>query len=317
MTNNIHKHDFSLDDLYVFAKTAEIGTFANAAKLFSVSNTTIGRKVTNLENDLGVKLIEKTNNSFHLTPIGQKVSHILKESKVGIHELKSLIQDCIFNDVVSGDLTIAIPPSIGVQLISKKIPQFMRENPLLKLNICYQNKIPELLKDNIDIAITPHFPIKSLNQKVKKIGSYPIKLFCTKQYQQKYGVPNTPDELVDHQVVGIMTDYLVVSKIRTFEHAISKETYEVEMPNFITSNNTVNNIELIKSNEVIAWTWSFSDLLDHENGFVEVLADYKQEPLSFYLLKHPYRDDKNLTVFAEFIEKIFQESRELGDTNII
>ena len=269
------------------------------------------------------------DSHFHLACAADCTGHLWTGRRIAIQRVSensvrgplgtqcATWQDCIFNDVVSGDLTIAIPPSIGVQLISKKIPQFMRENPLLKLNICYQNKIPELLKDNIDIAITPHFPIKSLNQKVKKIGSYPIKLFCTKQYQQKYGVPNTPDELVDHQVVGIMTDYLVVSKIRTFEHAISKETYEVEMPNFITSNNTVNNIELIKSNEVIAWTWSFSDLLDHENGFVEVLADYKQEPLSFYLLKHPYRDDKNLTVFAEFIEKIFQESRELGDTNII
>lgn len=317
MRNNTNKHDFSLDDLYVFSKTAEIGTFINAAKLFSVSNTTIGRKIANLENDLGVKLIEKTNNSFHLTPIGQKVNHILKESKVGIHELKSLIQDCVFNDVIPGDLTIAIPPGIGEHLISKKIPQFIRENPLLKLNICYQNKIPDLLKDNIDIAITPHYPIKNLNQKVKKIGSYPIKLFCTKQYQQKYGIPNTPDELVNHMVVGIITDYLVVSQVRTFEHVMSKETYEVEMPNFVTSNNTINNIELIKSNEVIAWTWSFSNFLDHENDFVEVLADFKQEPLSFYLLKHPYRDDKNLTIFAEFIEKVFQESRESGDTNII
>lgn len=317
MVNTLPQRDFSLDDLYVFSKAVEIGTFTDTAKFFAVTISTIGRKIANLEDALGVKLIEKTNNSFHLTRIGKIVNDRVNEAKVGLGELKVIVKECIYHDTTPGELTIMMPPSIGANLISRYIPPFIRENPRLKLNICYQNKEPELVKDNIDVAIVPHITEKHVNQKFKKIAAYPIKLFCTKKYQEKYGIPVTPEELPQHLVVGILTDSLIISDTIDFTHIHTKKIYTISMPNYITSNNTLNNLELIRSDEAIGWAWDFSNLIEHNKDLVQVLPDYKQAPLTFYLLKHPYRKDKNLDIFANYIEDIFRQSRAKNNTNIL
>jgi hypothetical protein len=132
-----------------------------------------------------------------------------------------------------------------------------------------------------------------------------VKLYCTKTYIEKYGTPQTPNDLINHQCVGLLTDNLIVRKTIAFTHQRTGEIINAEMPNKITTNNLMNNLELIKSHEMIAAVWEKTSL-PHNRDFVQVLAEYEVEPVHLYLLKHPYRQDKSIDLLAEFIEKIFK-----------
>ena len=306
MANQISKNKFSLDDLYTFIKTVEIGSFTHAAKFFSINTTTVARKISNLEDSLGVNLIERTNNSFHATQIGRNIIEQVKKADFSLDQLQQIVKNAVYNDSSPGTIFFSLPPGVGINHVSKHIHRFTRANPNIQLNISYQSKEPELVKDNIDVALIFYPSEKHVNQKIKRIAAFKVKLCCTTTYVQKYGIPQTPNDLINHQCVGRLTDNLIVRKAITFTHQTTGEIINAEMPNNITTNNLMNNVELIKSNEMIAAVWEKTSL-PNESNFVQVLAEYEVEPVYLYLLKHPYRQDKSIDLLATFIEKIFKD----------
>lgn len=305
MANQISKSKFSLDDLYTFIKTVEIGSFTHAAKFFSINTTTVARKISNLEDSLGVNLIERTNNSFHPTLIGRNIIEQVKKADFSLDQLQQIVKNVVYNDASPGTIFFSLPPGVGINHVSKHIHKFTLANPNIQLNISYQSKESELVKDNIDVALIFYPSEKHVNQKIKRIAAFKVKLYCTTKYIEKYGVPQTPLDLMKHQCVGVLTDNLVVRKTITFTHKITGELFNAEMPNNITTNDLMNNVELIKSDEMIAAVWEKTSL-PHESNFIQVLTEYEVEPVYLYLLKHPYRQDKSIDLLAEFIEKIFK-----------
>ncbi len=305
MTNQISNNKFSLDDLYTFIKTVEIGSFTHAAKFFSVNTTTVARKISNLENSLGINLIERTNNSFHATPIGKNIIEQVRQANFSLDQLQQIVKNVVYSDSIPGKIFFSLPPGVGINHVSKHIHEFVLANRNIHLNISYQSKEPELVKDNIDVALIFYPSEKHVNQKIKKIAAFKVKLYCTKTYIEKYGTPQTPNDLINHQCVGLLTDNLIVRKTIAFTHQRTGEIINAEMPNKITTNNLMNNLELIKSHEMIAAVWEKTSL-PHNRDFVQVLAEYEVEPVHLYLLKHPYRQDKSIDLLAEFIEKIFK-----------
>ena len=305
MANQISKSKFSLDDLYTFIKTVEIGSFTHAAKFFSINTTTVARKISNLEDSLGVNLIERTNNSFHPTLIGRNIIEQVKKADFSLDQLQQIVKNVVYSDASPGTIFFSLPPGVGINHVSKHIHKFILANPNIHLNISYQSKESELVKDNIDVALIFYPSEKHVNQKIKRIAAFKVKLYCTTKYIEKYGVPQTPHDLMKHQCVGVLTDNLVVRKTITFTHKTTGELFNAEMPNNITTNNLMNNLELIKSDEMIAAVWEKTSL-PHESNFIQILTEYEVEPVYLYLLKHPYRQDKSIDLLAEFIEKIFK-----------
>ncbi len=301
----VKNNRFSFDDLYFFYKAAEIGSYSLAAKFFSVNSTTVSRRIIALEDSLKVKLVEVSNNSFSLTIKGKQVFDLLASGEFSFDKLQFLVNNSVDDTLVSGDILFSLPPGLGISLISKYIPEFIRKNPGIKLNLCYQNKEPELAKDNIDLALVPYVTHKHPNQKFKKIASFPIYLLCTKEYKEKYGVPETIYELPSHLCVGLITDSFEVYRTVKFKNRNTGEVVMLEMPNNLTTNSAINNMELIKSNEVIAGVWDYTGrgIPDH---LIHVLPDYEIEPISMYLLKHPYRQSRAINLLAEFIERLFK-----------
>lgn len=309
MTKN---NRFSFDDLYFFYKAAEIGSYSLAAKFFSVNSTTVSRRIIALEDSLKVKLVEVSNNSFSLTMKGKLVFDLLAGGEFSFDKLQLLVNNSVDDMIVSGEVLFSLPPGLGISLISRHIPQFIRENPGIKLNLCYQNKEPELAKDNVDLALALYITNKHPNQKFKKIASFPVYLLCTREYQEKYGIPESINDLSSHFCVGLITDSFEVYRTIKFRNKKTDEIIMLEMPNNITTNSAINNMELIKSNEVIAGVWDYTGrgIPDH---LIHVLPDYEINPISMYLLKHPYRQSKVINIVADFIEKLFKSSYNSSD----
>jgi len=300
------RNNFSLDDLYTFIKAVEIGSFTNTAKYFSVNNTTISRKIANLEDMLGVKLVEKTNNSFHPTIVGKRLFDQIYDSSFNFGELQLLVRNIIDDDLVPGALTIVVPLGVGLYRISPHLHGFMLTNPRIRLNLCYQNSEPELVKSNVDLAIISCLTGRHVNQKFKKIASFPVKLVCTRKYKEKYGIPQTPQDIIRHQCVGLLDDNFSVHHRMNFIHRKTGSRIEIEMPNNITTNSIINNIELVNTNEMIAGIADYGDFFAANDQYIQVLPDYELDPYILYLLKHPYRQDKAIDLFATFLEALFR-----------
>ena len=134
------------DDLFLFIKVAQFGSFTKAAKELGIYQSTISRRILSLEEALGSKLIVRTANHFELSIHGQQ----LYQNLIG---QESLLQSKIFSalqneDLIFGEIRVMLPHSLPLQVITPKIPEFMAKHPHLKARIYYQNHEINLQKNS-------------------------------------------------------------------------------------------------------------------------------------------------------------------------
>src|SRR5580700_11719812 len=100
-----------LNSLLIFAKVAESRSFSEAARRLRMPISTVSRRIVELEDQLGVRLLERSTRNLRLTELGAEVLEHAKHST----ELSEAVDDIISNkmSVVSGTLRVCAPPSIS------------------------------------------------------------------------------------------------------------------------------------------------------------------------------------------------------------
>lgn len=288
------------DDLFLFIKVAQFGSFTKAAKELGIYQSTISRRILSLEESLGTKLIVRTANHFELSLYGQR----LYENLIGQEDL---LENKIFSalqneDLVFGEIRVMLPHSLPLQVITPKIPEFMAKHPHLKARIYYQNHEINLQKDYIDLAVVYGLPEQQA-QRVKLIHSAELLAVCTPEYIAQYGYLTDPADIHNHQVIGILRDD---GKIINRANIINNKTQQIITINVnhtLATNNFFHNLELVETGKFIALFYvSAVEKAINEGTYIRVLPDYSFEKLDFYMLKRVH-DDPKINAFADFLEE--------------
>jgi DNA-binding transcriptional LysR family regulator len=101
-----------LNSLVVFAKVVEANSFSEAARRLNMPISTVSRRIAELEDQLGVRLLERTTRSLRLTDLGSEVlEHAMRSA-----ELSEAVENIISNQLadVSGTLRLSAPPTISI-----------------------------------------------------------------------------------------------------------------------------------------------------------------------------------------------------------
>lgn len=309
---------YSIKDLLLFIKVAELQSFSNTAKCLNVSQATISRQIKELEETFGSDLIKRDSRTFELTQAGRILYETIKQDVTQIDNIMSTLKDKIQGALNSGDephgkLLVVIPPVIGDEILSERLPLFIRKFPDVNLSVIFDGKA-NLIEDGIDYAITNYLPTQ-VSYKVKTLITLNYKLYCTKTYADKYGVPRTLEEINDHfcagyhNINGINNKQSQNSKTTIVVHNEDDEEFLIEMPENFRVNNITQNLKLIKSNEMIC---ALNQLAYKESkdviDLVPVLPKYSFGKTKFYSIKHPYSNDAAVREFAKFVEESIKEA---------
>ncbi len=288
---------YSYDDIFLFVKTIEIGNFINTAKLLKVSQSTISKRIKDLESTLGVTLIRRTTKSFEMTEVGNIIYNYFKDK---VQEFdQAMIEFTGKNPVPQGTLNVLLPSVMAFNLITPVLPKFLLKYPKVNLNIYYQNTEIDLIKDGFDVAILNHLP-RQQSQKIKSIFRADVKLYCSQSYAKKYGLPTSLEDLENHLVAGYILDDHTIPTHLSFTEIKTGEVTVINMPKRITTNNALHNVQLLKTDEVIVAL--LDNIIDNENEFISVLPEYSVTDITFYMLRHPYSNDITSQVFCEFLD---------------
>lgn len=298
---------YSYDDLFLFAKVVEVRSFVHTSKLLNTTHTTVSRRIKALEEQLGVTLIKFDTRNFEVTEIGQQVYDLIKNEAYSLDER--------INEIVkhqkepTGLIKVQLPVVMFKNLITPEVPKFLRKYKKIRLAICYQNGEIDLVKDGFDLAIINHIP-KQQSVKIKNVFNSSLKLYCTRAYADKYGVPKSIEELSNHLITGFMMadktipNNCVLTNIKTQQETI------VSMPNRIVLNNADHVTQLLLSNEVICGIYNagntFSECKDTE--IVPVLPDYAMLNMNFYMIRHPQTNDHKVQLFSDFLENCLKKA---------
>ena len=307
--------EYSYDDIYLFVKVVECESFTATTKILNIAQSTISRRMGVLEKSLGLKLFQHNQGkSFCLTDAGELLYAKFKHQKYEVDNfINKVTQD---KDNPKGRLKIILPPVFAIKLITPHLPDFCLKYPDINLEVAYQNIEFDLVKNDFDFAILNHLP-RQQNQKITKILTLAFGLYCTKQYKDTYGIPETPEELSSHMVTSFLFDDYTPQKNFDFIHSKTGDVIVIEAPDKnIAINNAVQGYKMMFSNKIIVA--AFPQQVDAANeDIIRVLPEYMVGNfISYYMIRHPFKNRYATQTFAEFILSLMPTPRNLsqGDT---
>src|SRR5882672_3132904 len=122
-----------LDDLYIFAKVAELMSFSRAAEQMGLAKGRVSTAVRQLEARVGARLLQRTTRSVRLTPDGELFLDRCKELLTEAEHLEVMFRPAASG--LTGRLRIDMPSSIARDVIIPRLPEFLAAHPLLSIGI--------------------------------------------------------------------------------------------------------------------------------------------------------------------------------------
>ena len=183
----------------VFVRIVDAGGIGKAADQLGVAKSGISRRLVALETRLGVPLITRTTRSSSLTSIGREYYERAVKLIGDVSELNSLVTDQ--GASLEGQLRLAVPLSFGLAHLSPAIDIFARENPGLEINIEFSDRQVDLVEQGVDLAIRIA-DLKDSSLHARRICPIRLLLCASPSYLEKHGIPQRPEDLKAHQVLG-------------------------------------------------------------------------------------------------------------------
>lgn len=187
-----------LNEVFVFTKVVESGSFNGAARLLGQPRATVSRKVTQLEAALGIRLLQRTTRKLSLTELGReyyvKCSSALSEIEVANHALTEAQQR------PSGLLRIAAPLAAQSGFMCDWITEFLSIHKEVSIKINLSDDVVDLIEDGIDVAFRAG-KLKDSSLVARKLGDTKLVLCANPDYLAQAPALNTLKDLKKHEAI--------------------------------------------------------------------------------------------------------------------
>lgn len=266
-----------LNEIAVFVKVVQVGSFNQAAKQLNMPNSTVSAKVSALEQRLGVTLLHRTTRKLHITQAGQ---NFFQKCQLGIAELKNAEEEVTLSQgEPQGTLLLTAPPVLGANLLPEILTQYMKKYSKVSVELILQDRVVDLVADGVDVAIRAG-ELKDSTLIAKKIGNTYFAPYATAGYLKNQGKPQHPKDLRDHCCLQFSNlgreKWVLVNK--------GKQKVSVPLSGKIIADDLNIIKELCLAGKGIALLPAFMCTSDEKkNKVVRVLPDWSSEmaPLSF------------------------------------
>jgi DNA-binding transcriptional LysR family regulator len=186
-----------LNSLALFAKVVEVNGFSAAARHLSMPLATVSRRVAELEDELGVCLLERSTRKLRLTEVG---SEILEHARSTM-AIRDAVNGIVSNhkSAVSGVLRVCAPPTID-SLLSPLVCAFQASYPQVRVHIHITGETVDPIEDGIDLAFR-WGPLDDSSLIARRILTYRHRLVASPAYFETRERPNQPRDLLAHPLV--------------------------------------------------------------------------------------------------------------------
>lgn len=206
------------EGLAMFAKVAEEGSYAAAARAMAVSVPTVSRAVARLEERLGGRLFNRTSRQLSLTEFGQRMVEQASALYRQAEEMESAAQEMSVQP--RGLVRLAVPMSFGLRWVAPLLPELLARYPELQVDLHLSDATVDLVADGFDAALRiAALPDSSLvARRICPVTQY---LVAAPAYLAAHGRPLHPRQLADHACMSYA--YRARSQVWRFTHADGSE----------------------------------------------------------------------------------------------
>jgi DNA-binding transcriptional LysR family regulator len=189
----------TLLNIKAFLLVSRMQSFSGAARELGVAPSVITKRITRLEDEMGVQLFVRTTRSLELTPAGER---LLPEYQRLVAELEEIMGAAASPDpdAVEGHLRVKGPTTFTSLFLGPIVCDFQALHPAVTLEVVLLDRSVNPLEEGFDVVVGA-LPASYPNVIDLPLGPYPFALCAAPEYLESKGAPETPAELVDHDCV--------------------------------------------------------------------------------------------------------------------
>ena len=182
----------------VFISVVDSGSFSESARRLGLSQPSVSRQVSALEEHLGVRLLQRTTRRLSLTEAGQIYYEKARQIQLDVVEAGLSIGG--FKEKPSGILKVSAPYTWTENIIAPHISEFLSLYPELKLDIECNDQFQDMIEDRLDIVIRVGV-LKDSSYIAVPLGNVRMLMCATPAYLEKFGTPKTAKDLQNHNFI--------------------------------------------------------------------------------------------------------------------
>ena len=181
--------------LKLYTRVARLGSFSAAARECGLSQSQTSRIIADLETGLGARLLSRSTRAVVPTEVGAEFLTRLEPILAALDEAEHSVRE---GGELRGLLRMSMPTSFGIRDVIPRLSAFAARHPNLHVQ---EDRWQDLVRDAVDVAIRLGRLVDS-TATAKLIATIPRVVVASPDYLVRHGVPVTPDEFVQHRIVG-------------------------------------------------------------------------------------------------------------------
>lgn len=189
----------SLEDLQTFLFVAQEGSVTGAARKQGLPKSTISRRLTRLEEAVGVRLVQRTTRQLTLTEDGHAFREQVTRALNGLEEATLFLRDR--RETPRGHVKVTAPYDYANSTLAPIVAEFVRTYPETTVELVVTERLVDLVADGIDLAVrgTGNLPDSSLV--ARKVIEGHLRLYASPAYLKKVGVPKTVKQVAKYDFI--------------------------------------------------------------------------------------------------------------------
>lgn len=287
-----------LKSMVVFAQVIDQGSLSAAAKHLGLSRAVVSYHLKKLEAQLEVKLLNRSTRSINLTEAGQayyeRCRVIAEQAGVAKQQIEN------FKNEPIGLLKITCPVNVGLQTVVPALNEFKKIYPKIELDVMLTDEVVNIMKEGIDLAIRGA-PLADSGLQASKLATLETCLCGAPEYFLRYGRPEKPADLCEHQWVI----YKLTSGVLTLKKG--SRTFSIVTKGSISTNNAAARTAFVEAGHGLGRIPIYDALPKIKAGTLErVLGDYSFNDINVYGVFPPgTANSKKLRLLLNFLKEYF------------
>ncbi len=287
----------------VFVAVAESEGFASAARQLNMSPPAVTRAISGLEENLGVKLLNRTTRFVRATEVGLRY---LDDARRILRDVELANEAAVgINSEPKGELSITAPVLFGERHILPVVVEFLNLYPETSVNAAFLDRTVNLMEEGFDLGIRIG-ELADSSMRARKIGEVRLVLVASEQYLASHGAPLTPQALKQHSLINSSSNDF--SRDWLFMQENEKIKVRIQPRLTVTTNRSA--IEAAKAGLGIARAVSYQVADEIRNDQLRpILEDYQSASIPIHVIHRESRlSSTKVRSFIDLLIKQFKSS---------
>ena len=189
----------SWDDLRIFLACADERSFRKAARKLGMSDSTVARRIDNLENALSARLFKRLNEGLSLTLVGNSILEDVQNMERSLYNVVRKRTDS--TGAFKGPVSISITEGLGSYWVMPRLVECRKQFPFISIVLNCAMENADVLRMKADMAIQFEKPT-SPDLIALRLGRLHVYAFASPEYLKIYGMPQSAEDIVNHRLVN-------------------------------------------------------------------------------------------------------------------